>query len=313
MLVHCGELTLPPRLQQSVELKAHQARGLGSEGALTRQAFVRTCPCPCPCPCTVNHLHRCKRTVLYRSIHTLVLAILCSSALFALFSPGKPNSSPNRAWVMTKSSIYGASLSRAGLCHYLKSSSRPAVCNISTFLLQEQRTGLTASKRAPLVDLQYQYQCIRNSKSFVHHKQPVSLPSIKILILIGTRLTFEQAIPLSTHIRPRRAATFQQASKLSCGVRGVARTKRNHLLPLPSKPSNSFNGIQKLNMSTLSQPQTPAALNSPLREHRHRPVERLADHLETPSLDDRSYRVIRLVIRCLTHFDTFEGSKRNLC
>lgn len=47
-------------------------------------------------------------------------------------------------------------------------------------------------------------------------------------------------------------------------------------------------------MSTLSQPQTPAALHSPLREHRHRPVERLTDRLETPSLDDRSYRVVRL-------------------
>jgi hypothetical protein len=47
-------------------------------------------------------------------------------------------------------------------------------------------------------------------------------------------------------------------------------------------------------MPTVSQPQTPAALDSPLREHRHRPVERLTDRLETPSLDDRSYRVIRL-------------------
>jgi insulysin len=47
-------------------------------------------------------------------------------------------------------------------------------------------------------------------------------------------------------------------------------------------------------MPTLSQPQTPADLDSPLREHRHRPVERLTDRLETPSLDDRSYRVIRL-------------------
>lgn len=47
-------------------------------------------------------------------------------------------------------------------------------------------------------------------------------------------------------------------------------------------------------MPTVSQPQTPAALDSPLREHRHRPVERLTDRLETPSLDDRSYRVIKL-------------------
>ena len=47
-------------------------------------------------------------------------------------------------------------------------------------------------------------------------------------------------------------------------------------------------------MSTLSQPQTPAALDSPLREQRYRPVERLTDNLETPSLDDRHYRVVRL-------------------
>ncbi len=47
-------------------------------------------------------------------------------------------------------------------------------------------------------------------------------------------------------------------------------------------------------MATLSQPQTPAEVGGPLREHRHRPVERLTDRLETPSLDDRSYRVIRL-------------------
>ena len=47
-------------------------------------------------------------------------------------------------------------------------------------------------------------------------------------------------------------------------------------------------------MSTLSQPQTPAAIHSPLREHRHRPVERLTEKLERPSLDSRIYRVVRL-------------------
>ncbi|KAL3417361.1 zinc protease [Phlyctema vagabunda] len=47
-------------------------------------------------------------------------------------------------------------------------------------------------------------------------------------------------------------------------------------------------------MSSVSQPQTPATFGSPLREHRHRPVERVTDSLETPSLDDRSYRVIKL-------------------
>ncbi|CAL3969004.1 unnamed protein product, partial [Diplocarpon coronariae] len=47
-------------------------------------------------------------------------------------------------------------------------------------------------------------------------------------------------------------------------------------------------------MPTMSQPQSPVTHDSPLREHRHRPVERLTDSLETPSLDDRSYRVVRL-------------------
>jgi insulysin len=31
-----------------------------------------------------------------------------------------------------------------------------------------------------------------------------------------------------------------------------------------------------------------------LREHRNRPVERLTDSLETPSLDNRLYRVVKL-------------------
>lgn len=51
---------------------------------------------------------------------------------------------------------------------------------------------------------------------------------------------------------------------------------------------------KSLAMSSLSQPQTPASPGRPLREHRHRPVEILTDCLETPSLDDRSYRVVKL-------------------
>jgi insulysin len=47
-------------------------------------------------------------------------------------------------------------------------------------------------------------------------------------------------------------------------------------------------------MSTISQPQTPTTVSSPLWEHRDSPVERIADSLETPSLDDRLYRVIKL-------------------
>lgn len=49
-------------------------------------------------------------------------------------------------------------------------------------------------------------------------------------------------------------------------------------------------------MSNLSHPKNPVAPGIPLRGQRehHRLVERLTDRLETPSLDDRSYRVIKL-------------------
>lgn len=47
-------------------------------------------------------------------------------------------------------------------------------------------------------------------------------------------------------------------------------------------------------MSSVSQPQTPAASNGPLREHRNSAVQRLTESIETPSLDDRRYRVARL-------------------
>lgn len=41
-------------------------------------------------------------------------------------------------------------------------------------------------------------------------------------------------------------------------------------------------------------PQSAAAAESTICDHRQRPVERVTDQLETPSLDDRTYRVIRL-------------------
>lgn len=47
-------------------------------------------------------------------------------------------------------------------------------------------------------------------------------------------------------------------------------------------------------MSTISQPQTPTTLSSPLCEHQDSPVERITDSLKTPLLDDRLYRVIKL-------------------
>jgi hypothetical protein len=62
-----------------------------------------------------------------------------------------------------------------------------------------------------------------------------------------------------------------------------------HLQPSPPGSRTTY-----YEMSTLSQPQTPATADSPLREHRHSPVQTVTDQLETPSLDDRQYRVIKL-------------------
>jgi hypothetical protein len=61
-----------------------------------------------------------------------------------------------------------------------------------------------------------------------------------------------------------------------------------------SSGSLSVGGCAYSIMSPISQPQTPATANSPLCEHRDALVERVTDCLETPSLDDRLYRVIKL-------------------
>jgi len=65
----------------------------------------------------------------------------------------------------------------------------------------------------------------------------------------------------------------------------------------PTKQFQTFGysrARQTFVMSTLSQPQDPAPLAAPLLpEHRQRPIE-IASSLETPSLDNRKYKVIRL-------------------
>ncbi len=116
--------------------------------------------------------------------------------------------------------------------------------------------------------------------------------------------TAQTQTPSSTSLLPAR--TSPQAQALS-NLRGVLilrkgfcglRDSHNLCLPLPisSLHRHGFrsSSTNAGTMSTLSQPQSPAALDSPLREHRHRPIERLTDRLETPSLDDRNYRVVRL-------------------
>ncbi len=99
--------------------------------------------------------------------------------------------------------------------------------------------------------------------------------------------------PLSHH--PQRARALNQ--------RGVNSIRKPFCTSSTTTPSDNSHPRRRAvpsplfasaTMSTLSHPQTPALLDSPLREHRLRPVERLTESLETPSLDDRSYRVVKL-------------------
>jgi hypothetical protein len=107
---------------------------------------------------------------------------------------------------------------------------------------------------------------------------------------------FNTSRPLTQLTSQARAPTKLGIVHILRKAFGVLPSKTSNNLrphvPKSSSPQGVYSGHTSVarTMSTLSQPQTPAALDSPLREHRHRPVERLTDRLETPSLDDRSYR-----------------------
>ena len=105
---------------------------------------------------------------------------------------------------------------------------------------------------------------------------PSHLPSSHVrqrhLRAADTRLNF----PRKAEVSPRLSATLHH----------------HILLHLRLSPPASRTTYHK--MSTLSQPQTPATAESPLREQRHSLVKTVTDQLETPSLDDRQYRVIKL-------------------
>ena len=152
---------------------------------------------------------------------------------------------------------------------------------VNSLLVQEQRIRLTAFKPA----------------SSLHISSIQSLHRIPALPFTNCSSTSAQTLSPSAGSQP--LIHTYQAYRLG-GVyllppaSGVLTTSNNLPPHFFRKSSLHHRLTNSFAMSTLSQPQTPAALDSPLREHRHRPVERLTDRLETPSLDDRSYRVVRL-------------------
>jgi len=173
----------------------------------------------------------------------------------------------------------------AGLRSALQLTSRFTASNVSSFLVRGQRINLRTLKQssAIAVDIDLVHSLARQLP-ILFFKNP---------ILGAGSLSFAQTLSPSAVQAP--PLDIQQPLKLG-GVHFLRSafssipTIRRPFLPPSTKTSQASRGLQKLAMSTLSQPQTPAALDSPLREHRHRPVERLTDRLETPSLDDRSYR-----------------------
>lgn len=126
--------------------------------------------------------------------------------------------------------------------------------------------------------------------------QQISAPPFK---------TFPTAQTYLSPTASRAAIHFLKQARVRNNIGSFLTLRKNFhtSIPQPLKsllpPFSNFylcqsTSARSATMSTLSQPQTPAAMDSPLREHRYNPVERLTDRLEAPSLDDRKYRVVRL-------------------
>ena len=162
---------------------------------------------------------------------------------------------------------------------------RLAALNVRNLLAPRQRISSTACKQASFLHIQP-----------VHSPRPILSPPINNALV---NLAQTSSIPTPSQALVSQGFSLRGVNLPDSTLLYSCRTprqnlqrdtsfKRLHLRWFVSRPPST------VTMSTLSQPQTPAALDSPLREHRHRPVERLTDRLETPSLDDRSYRVVRL-------------------
>lgn len=149
---------------------------------------------------------------------------------------------------------------------------------VNSLLVREQRIRSTG---------------LKPTSSF--HISPIQSPHrIPAFPLKNYSLTSAQTLSPSTGSRPLIQVNRLGGVRLLPPASGVLTPSKN--LPPHSfrKASLLYRFTNSFAMSSLSQPQTPAAMDSPLREHRHRSIERLTDRLETPSLDDRSYRVIKL-------------------
>jgi hypothetical protein len=129
----------------------------------------------------------------------------------------------------------------------------------------------------------------------LNHSSPCTSTSIFTSTSPSSAQTLSPSWPLTHLTSQARVPTKLSGRHILPKVFGVLPSKTSNSLCPHVPKSSSPQGVCSPHtsvaaMSTLSQPQTPAALDSPLREHRYRPVERLTDRLETPSLDDRSYR-----------------------
>jgi hypothetical protein len=140
--------------------------------------------------------------------------------------------------------------------------SPPPSSSFSTKATQPRSTSsLSRPQRKRLANTPQSIAQTLSSRSHL----PSSYVRQRHLRAADTRLNF----PRKAEVSPRLSATLHH----------------HVLLHLRLSPPASRTTYHK--MSTLSQPQTLAMAESPLREQRHSLVQTVTDQLETPSLDDR--------------------------
>jgi hypothetical protein len=116
----------------------------------------------------------------------------------------------------------------------------------------------------------------------------LSVP-LRVALLRATRICFPATASVLSKATPTTAARLPSHGRY-LWTQSLAVRRR----PLSRELSTHFSNRSPYTKMTLSRRTSSPGPGIPRREDRLRPVELVTDSLETPSLDDRTYRVIRL-------------------
>lgn len=116
----------------------------------------------------------------------------------------------------------------------------------------------------------------------------LSVP-LRVALLRATRICFPATASILSKATPTTATRLP-----SLGLCFWKQSLTFHRCPLPRQLSTYFPRRSPYTKMTLSRRTSSLGPGIPRREDRLRSVELVTDSLETPSLDDRTYRVIRL-------------------